>query len=77
MTKQEQFVRKLLGVPENWDKHNMQLPRYSLTDLEDAAEQLADAQVVEYRDRLLTVMEFTGTITEEDIHACFAFTTQY
>ena len=67
MNKAEQFVNKHFGVPSNWDKHDKDLPRYTLTDIEDAVEQFADKQLTEYRDKLLEALYFEHEITRDDI----------
>ena len=75
MNKAEQFTRKFFGVPSNWDKYDFQQPRYNHIDVEDAAEQFADKQLTEYRDKLRKALEVTGTITKEDIEIAFLTTT--
>lgn len=75
MDKTEQFTRKYFRVPNNWDKFDFKQIRYSLLDLEDAAEQFAESQLAEYKGKLLEVLEVTGKITKEDIEICFLTTT--
>ena len=31
----KEFIKNKLGVPENWDKHDYQLARYSFEDIEE------------------------------------------
>jgi hypothetical protein len=59
MNKAEQFVKKTLDVPcpDNWDKYDKEIPRYSLNDLEDVAEQFADKQLTEYQAKLAAAPE--------------------
>ena len=75
MDKVEQFTKKYFALPENRDKYEQRLQRYTLADVEDVAEQFADKQLTEYRDKLREVLEVTGTITKEDIEIAFLTTT--
>ena len=71
----KEFIKNKLGVPENWDKHDYQLARYSFEDIEEVLlayekEQLRLGVVVRQSEQLCGCIEYEGVDTEGNCFYC-------
>ncbi len=74
----KEFIKNKLGVPENWDKHDYQLARYSFEDIEEVLlayekEQLRLGVVVRQSEQLFCDCEIPKPTDPYDVvdkHIC-------
>jgi len=57
------WFKNKLGVPENWDKHDYDMARYSFNDMVDFAEQYHTEQLSIQREQLIAFYEKICNIT--------------
>jgi hypothetical protein len=65
----KEFIKNKLGVPENWDKYDYQLARYSFEDIEEVLLAYEQDQlrlgVVSQQSELLRFMDFYDKLNKQ------------